>query len=776
MKIYDRYLFKNLLIGLFAGIALYSIMFLIQNLFVLSEIIVEQHADPRQAIQFTLAYFPKIIGTTFPFAVLFASTLTAGSLAGNSELVVVNATGASIFRQARPYVLLGVLSLVVLALLEFHVVPFSKRMRDDIYGKIVRDAAIFAQQPGAFAEVGPGYFMRFEADREIDGGRKLERISLYSRVNDRVSWTTAESGVIRTETHPTKSQNADQKEDLHSSPVTERVLLELMNGLEYHVSGRADRVSRLAYQRKTISIPLEEFGIDEDDIYTVKFHEMMPFPALMRTMFDGDRRSLVLFLSRMLLVLFVGLSPLIAFVLGFKLQRGSGFSGAFLISFSLGLGVITVAELMEGAFVRNQSNAILWYTCIYSCLMLIVFLRLRKLQRCGRGSQTEKQASTSAPGKFINYMKKRYIERFRTASSAQNKVLMRYTVTGFLRMFLMALLALEGLYILIMTLKYLPKALENKEIASLILPYVGFSVPATLVYAIPLSFVIAALFYVSMQAQRHELTAMKSVGLSIYQVLTPIFWLSVCASLVLMFCTTYLSPYAAAKSNALRYEIKMLRGKVPSRSEAAMASPMSVENERLVFARLLNREGDGEAPAPLVAFYLDENGSGVEWIYLHPNMADGGGGRWMQMSDVSNRPDLPEIETLVSSAQVLGADARPVEQVTSYHLLKRIQKRKAEGIKPWGDITAYYQRFAAALSPLIVLLIGLPAMFRKTGRQVRPGLGIMAGLLLVVTYYALSALFHSMGAVHFLPPFLAAWMVNLLFSTIGLLSYTAIRT
>lgn len=776
MKIYDRYLFKNLLVGLIAGTALYSIMFLIQNLFVLSEIIVEQHADPRQAIQFTLAYFPKIIGTIFPFAVLFASTLTAGSLAGNSELVVVNATGASIFRQARPYIMLGILSLFILALLEFHVVPFSKRMRDDIYGKIVRDAAIFAQQPGAFAEVGPDHFMRFDAAREVPGGRRLEKISLYSRVGDSVSWTTAASGVIRTATGSIGIQEQTDSDVAQPEEPAGLVSLELINGLEYHVSDRADRVSRLAYQRKTVSIPLEEFGIDEDDIYTVKFHEMMPFPVLMQAIHDGDRRALVLFLSRILLVLFVGLSPLIAFVLGFKLQRGSGFSGAFLISFSLGLGVITVAELMESSFVRNQSNAIIWYVSIYIVLSIIVVFRLVKLQHSGRGTQTDRRTSTSTVGKLSNYMKKRYIDRFRAASSAQNKVVMRYTITGFLRMFVMALLALEGLYILIMTLKYLPKALEDKAIASLVLPYIGFSVPATLVYAIPLSFVIAALFYVSIQAQRQELTAMKSVGLSIYQVLTPIFWLSVCASLALMFCTTYLSPFAAAKAEALRYEIKMLRGKVPSRAEAEMASPMSVENERLVFARLSTGDSEGDTPAPLVAFYLDEDGSRVDWIYLHKDLTDRAGGRWMQMSDVTERPALPQIQALVSSARVLGADARPVDQVTSYHLLKRIQKRKAEGIKPWGDITAYYQRFAAALSPLIVLLIGLPAMFRKTGRQVKPALGIMAGLLLVVTYYALSALFNSMGAVHFLPPFLAAWMVNLLFSTIGLLSYTAIRT
>jgi len=782
MNTYDRYLLKKLIAGLLLGTALYSIMFLIQNLFVLSEIIVEQHANPILAIEFTLSFLPKILGTVFPFAVLFAGAVTAGYMAGNSELVVVNATGMSIRRQLLPYVIFGFLACALIGYLEFSFVPASKRLRDRIYNVIATDAVIYAQGPGEFSEIGDGHYLRFMRSTDKPWGRLLEQVSLFARTGDGVSWTSAKHAKIRrVSAAPPVDQDTEVIGDrLVFQEEQVRLVLELEDGVECHVAAHGGRVSRLSYQQKQVAIELDPF-VAVYDSYSPRYHSLLPFPFLLSKSWGGDRKALILVLSRILSILFVLLAPVIAFVLGFKLQRGSGFSGAFLVSFTLGLGVITLGTLLEAVLSKSDINVLLVFAITYICMYGIVTLRVARLERPGRADSRRTEDSSDTRDTFVKRLERKITNEFLMPSTLRNRLMVRYTVLGFLRMFGLVFISLEGLYLLIMALTYIPKLLDNKEIWPLMVKFVAYSVPATLVYAIPLAFVIAALFYVSLLLHRLEITAMKSVGLSVFQVLTPILWLGLTASLLLAFCTTFLGPYSSHHAESLKREMSVKRGKTEVVDTSG--SPISDPGERIVLIELDGRSAEktaqnGDGPE-LAAFYLDKEGYEVQWVYLPSGPVENGlkqNGSWIPMVSGVPRPDPDALREILDRSHVLGSDEKPVDEITSYHLRKRISRRKGMGIKPWGDITSYYQRFAAAFSPLIVLLIGLPLMFRRTGRQTRPAVGIMVGLLLVVSYYALSALFLSLGAVNYLPPFMAAWMVNLIFATVGLMLYTSIRT
>lgn len=54
--------------------------------------------------------------------------------------------------------------------------------------------------------------------------------------------------------------------------------------------------------------------------------------------------------------------------------------------------------------------------------------------------------------------------------------------------------------------------------------------------------------------------------------------------------------------------------------------------------------------------------------------------------------------------------------------------------------------------------------------------GFALAILLLVLFYAVSALFGSLGAIHVLPPLLAAWSSGLIFVILGLFFFTRVNT
>jgi lipopolysaccharide export LptBFGC system permease protein LptF len=87
---------------------------------------------------------------------------------------------------------------------------------------------------------------------------------------------------------------------------------------------------------------------------------------------------------------------------------------------------------------------------------------------------------------------------------------------------------------------------------------------------------------------------------------------------------------------------------------------------------------------------------------------------------------------------------------------------------------AYWDKSARAAVPLVMVLIGLPFAFRVGRRGSLYGIGV--ALLLVLVYWAAFAVFGALGQQALLPPQVAAWAPNVLFSLVGLYLMLFIRT
>ena len=103
--------------------------------------------------------------------------------------------------------------------------------------------------------------------------------------------------------------------------------------------------------------------------------------------------------------------------------------------------------------------------------------------------------------------------------------------------------------------------------------------------------------------------------------------------------------------------------------------------------------------------------------------------------------------------------------MTSSELKKEIQLKISLGKNPIKDKVNYHIKFAVPFASLIFSILGVSVGFSHHRSSSARSLGI--SLIVIVIYYILVALGTGLGLLMIIPPFLSAWLPNII---IGLVS------
>jgi len=152
-------------------------------------------------LEFTALSLPGVIALVLPMASFAAAVYVTNRMIGDSELTVVQATGYSPWRLARPVLLFGVIVALMMSVLTHFLVPASisqlKQREVEISGSV--SARLLRE--GTFLHPGPGvtFFIR-----EITPEGELRDVYLSDRrTDDRETTYTAERAyVVQGETGP----------------------------------------------------------------------------------------------------------------------------------------------------------------------------------------------------------------------------------------------------------------------------------------------------------------------------------------------------------------------------------------------------------------------------------------------------------------------------------------------------------------------------------------------------------------------------------------------
>ncbi|MBK1884074.1 LptF/LptG family permease [Luteolibacter pohnpeiensis] len=145
MRISDRYIGKQVLLGTLYAIVILSLVLVLGNIFQkIRELLVDQVAPLGLIVRFILSVLPTSLIYTIPWGFLSAVLLVFGRLSSDREIVGFRVAGMSLFRLAVPvFVIGGMLSLASLWL-NINVVPAGKSsvrelVERELYEQAIRD-------------------------------------------------------------------------------------------------------------------------------------------------------------------------------------------------------------------------------------------------------------------------------------------------------------------------------------------------------------------------------------------------------------------------------------------------------------------------------------------------------------------------------------------------------------------------------------------------------------------------------------------------------------
>ena len=119
-------------------------------------------------LKITALALPNLIVTVAPVAFLIASLHSLNRLNGDSELIVLSAAGASVWRLFVPYFALAVVVSVSVLAANIFVIPKAARLLNEYVSKVRADLLSQVMQPGEFTDLEPGLTFHMR-DKGKDG-------------------------------------------------------------------------------------------------------------------------------------------------------------------------------------------------------------------------------------------------------------------------------------------------------------------------------------------------------------------------------------------------------------------------------------------------------------------------------------------------------------------------------------------------------------------------------------------------------------------------------
>ncbi|ETX30689.1 permease [Roseivivax isoporae LMG 25204] len=219
-----------MLFGFFA-LVLVSVYWVNRAVILFDRLIGDGHSA-RIFLEFTMLSLPNVILLVLPMAAFAATTYVTNRLSGDSELAVVQATGYSPWRLARPALAFGLIVMMMMLVLSHYLVPASLAQLREREVEISGSVSAQLLREGAFLNPSTGVTFYI---REITADGELRDVFLSDRrQEDRaVTYTAATAYVLR--------------EDGASNIV-------MLNGLAQTLDGETGRLSVTTFEDLTYDI------------------------------------------------------------------------------------------------------------------------------------------------------------------------------------------------------------------------------------------------------------------------------------------------------------------------------------------------------------------------------------------------------------------------------------------------------------------------------------------------------------------------------------------
>lgn len=194
-------------------------------------------------LEFTALTLPLVISVVLPVAAFAATAYGTNRLAGESEMVAMQAAGLSPWRLARPVLVFGLFVGLLVAVLVHGLVPMARARLAERQTEIAENVTAQFLRPGEFQYPTDGVTL-FIRDIANDG-RLLDLFIEDARnPDDQTVYTSEEALVVRTETGPTLVLLEGMAQNLRHADDQRRLSVTRFSEFSYDIGGMFNGTDR----------------------------------------------------------------------------------------------------------------------------------------------------------------------------------------------------------------------------------------------------------------------------------------------------------------------------------------------------------------------------------------------------------------------------------------------------------------------------------------------------------------------------------------------------
>jgi len=344
-----------------------------------------------------------------------------------------------------------------------------------------------------------------------------------------------------------------------------------------------------------------------------------------------------------------------------------------------------------------------------------------------------------------------------------------YLLREWSRSVAVALAAFVLLYLCIDFFERLPRFLEHDASARQIATVFVLKIPLIVTQMMPAAVLAGTLLGVGGLARRSELMAMRACGISLWQIGTPVAAACLALSIGMVAWNEYVVPPSAARSDYMEtveiknrtYRAHFQHARIWYHDDRGFTNIDRFDEKRSEIQGLTRYEFDEAFQLRRIVAAAAARWDGHAWaaeeayqVIVSPDGA------------VETRPLEAAGLGLHETPEDFTAVYRDPENMSFSDLNAEIRDLSSKGIDTTESRVELWLKLAIPFASLVMALIGLPLASRHS-RQASVAANMGAALVVGFSYWVVLALTISLGKGGVLPPALAAWTANVLFTTIG---------
>jgi LPS export ABC transporter permease LptF/LPS export ABC transporter permease LptG len=762
MRIFTRYILREVLAHAAIGAAVFTFVIFLRDLERILELVVRASAPIPSVAELFFFTIPTALTLTIPMGVLVGILIGLSRLAADSEVTAMRASGIGAGTFVR-IIAIFVFAAWTLALVNNVLwAPRSAAALDRLQDRLKASQVSFEVQPRVFYE-------------------GFRNTVLYVQDVTSMEGTALWKGVFLADiSNPASPRIIVAQEGLAVAEGPQRLHLHLMYGQQHESLQREpEKYSITTFSatdipiqlssseaQSTEQIPVAEVptrdlpgaaatarGATQARLYRIEFHRRFALPSAVIVLAlvgiplglsskkGGKSTGVVLTIVLVFLYYLISLFGVSLARQG-KLSAGPGVWLADVLFLLGGLALLWRVDRMplEIGSVRQGYNGLL--------------LRLGR-RRESRGSRR----ATQLPSR-----------RFFSLSFPQ--ILDEYILRDFAAYLLMILSSFLVLMLVFTFFEILGDIVRNHIPLSLVGQYLLTVSPYLIYRTTPLCMLLAVLVTLGLMQRANEITAMKASGISIYRAVVPILAVGIfIAGTLFAFDQLYL-PRVNKRQDALRNRIK---GNPPQTYLRPDRRWIFGENSTIYYYAFF--DADRDQFASISAFEFNPKTLQItgrvyakrahweeplrNWVYEQGWIRDfrGAAIEGFRKFDVSTFARLSEPPAYFKK-EVKQSSEMNYGELRSY-----IQDLQHSGFDVVRLKVQLEEKLAFPLITFVMAVLAIP--FSLSAGKRGPLAGVATAVAIAAVYLVVSSLFEAMGNLSQLPPALAAWSPDLLFGLVG---------